>query len=78
MARCRLSKVRGRAVKTAAELREEAKRKRHSAGIARRAVPLLSVAADQVTMRRSAQVLETEAAELEAAADTMDAKDRRH
>jgi len=61
---------------TAAEMRADAARKRHAASVARRLWPFPTAAADQATMRNLATALEAEAAELEAAADTMDAMDR--
>ncbi len=62
---------------TAAEMRAVAGRKRHSAEVARRTAPVLSVAADQNAMLSKAETFDAEATELEAAADKMDAMDRR-
>ncbi len=59
-------------VRNASELRALARRKRHSAAVARRASPHLSFAADWARMLRYAQELEAEAAELEALADALD------
>jgi len=61
---------------TAAEMRVEAGRKRHSAEIARRTAPVLSVAADQEAMLSKAATFDGEATQLEAAADTLDAMNR--
>ena len=61
-----------RAVKNVSELRALAKRKRHSAAVARRASPHLSFAEDWARMLWHAEELEAEAAELEARADALD------
>jgi len=57
-------------------MRADAARKRHAASVARRIWSFPTAIADNAAMRNPATPLETEAAELEAAADTMDAMDR--
>jgi hypothetical protein len=61
-------------VRGAADLRADAEAKRRMAGIARRAGPGLSFAADRLMMLQHAQELEAEAAGLEAQADALDAQ----
>jgi len=66
----------GGGVAKLAELRAEAKRKRHLADVARRAAPGMSLARDRASLLEAARRFEAEASALDARADAIDARAR--
>jgi hypothetical protein len=59
-------------MKSIAELRAEAERKRHAAELARRTGPTMSLVQDRIKMLEHAIALEAEAAGLDAQADALE------